>query len=153
MNDQLSDLATRLETAQKRLMDSLEAATDRELYTTPAEGEWTVAQVCAHVAELQPLWMGKIAAMDRESKVARTEADVEARGAALRDHASDTLATIVERLDDANSRALERLREVTVSDLERRSSSDKTATELIESHVIDHVEAHARQIAETRGVV
>ena len=60
---------------------------------------------------------------------------------------------LAKNVDDANSRALERLREVTVSDLERRSSSDKTATELIESHVIDHVEAHARQIAETRGVV
>ncbi len=153
MNSTIPELAERLETAQTQLLDALDGATDRELYTTPSEDEWTVAQVCAHVAELQPLWMGKIAAMDSEPTVARSEADAAARAAAITDHASDPLAMIVERLGDANSQALELLRGMSSTDLERRSSLGKTATELIESHVIDHVEAHARQIGETRRSV
>ena len=149
----IESLAARLEKAQNQFVESLHGATEHELYTPPSEGEWTLVEVCAHVAEFQSLWMGKIAAIDQEPTVERNEAEAHARASAIRDHASDSLPIIIGRLGNANSRALKALRGMKMSDLEQCSSAGKTAAELIQTKVIEHVEVHTLQIFNTRRAV
>ena len=60
----VGEMATRLEASQGALMDALDGITEAELHTPPSEGEWTVAEICAHVIEMQPLWAGKAARIE-----------------------------------------------------------------------------------------
>ena len=77
----VGEMATRLEASQSALMDALDGITEAELHSAPSEGEWTVAEICAHVIEMQPLWAGKAARIEGVSDLGRTpeEAEIGAR--------------------------------------------------------------------------
>ena len=153
MPDSIEELAVRLDRTMRVLVGELHGISDAELYTPPAEGEWSVAQVCAHVVEMEVLWMRKAANLAEQPDVARTEEEVERRLAEIAAHARDPLDTIVQRLRDANGQALSILREMRPADLDQPGTlrGPVTGRQVIERVVIEHIEEHATQIAEARG--
>ena len=152
MVDNIEELAVRLERAMRGLIGELDGIGDAELYTPPAEGEWSVAQACAHVVEMEVLWMRKAASLVGQPEIGRTDAEVERRTAEIAGHARDPLETIVERLRDANRQALRILRDMRPADLDQPGTlrGPVTGRQLIERVVIEHVEDHAAQVAEAR---
>jgi len=135
------------------LIGELQGIGDAELYTPPAEGEWSVAQACAHVVEMEVLWMSKAANLAEQPDIARTEEEVERRLVEIDGHARDALDTIVQRLRDGNEQALGILRGMRPADLERPGTlrGSQTGRQVIERVVIEHIEEHAAQVAEARG--
>ena len=103
----VEEMAARLEAAQGAFMDSLDGITEADLHTAPADGEWTVAEICAHVIEMEPLWAGKAANAGTASGVGRTPEEAERRTAEIDKHAVDDAATVRERLTDADAEALD----------------------------------------------
>jgi uncharacterized damage-inducible protein DinB len=135
------------------LIGELQGISDAELYTPPAEGEWSVAQACAHVVEMEVLWMRKAASLAEQPDIARTDAEEERRLVEIDGHARDALETIVQRLRDGNEQALGVLRGMRPADLERPGNlrGSLTGRQVIEQVVIEHIEEHAAQVAEASG--
>ena len=133
-------MATRLEAAQGALMDALDGITEEELHTPPSEGEWTVAEICAHVIEMEPLWAGKAAGIGAASEVGRTPEETERRTAEIALHASDDAAAVQERLAAAGSEALGILRDMGDTGLDASDGTGSlTGRAVIERYLVGHL--------------
>ena len=150
----VGEMAARLEAAQGALMDALDGITEEELHTPPSEGEWTVAEICAHVIEMQPLWAGKAAGIGAASEVGRTLEETERRTAEIALHASDDADTVRERLRAAGSEALGNLRGMGEAGLDASDASESlTGREVMQRYLVDHIVEHAAQIEEVRAAL
>ena len=150
----VEEMTARLEAAQGALVDALDGITETELHTPPAEGEWTVAQICAHVIEMQPLWAGKAASITDASGVGRTPAEAESRTAEIERHASDDAATVRERLAASGTEALGILQDMSDPDLGGSDASGEfTARAVLERYIITHMDEHSAEIRRVRGVL
>ena len=148
-------LAQDLRAAQQDVVDSLAGASDVELHSPPAPGEWTASEVVAHVIEMQPMWMAKIANAGHESDLARSHSEIERRTDSVDTHSGDDIDTIMRRLAESNDETSRILQCMSSSDLEvpvtyGHGASSGLAREAMRSLVIGHLSEHARQIAETR---
>jgi uncharacterized damage-inducible protein DinB len=148
----VDSLVQDLEDAQREIFNALEDIPDSELHTAPAENEWTVAELCAHVIEMEPLWLEKIADIVRNPKLQRVEAEVERRTAEVEAHGKDNIDKILRRLWEANSSARGFLRILDPNTLGTRTDRG-TAEEGFRSLVINHMLEHADQIRNTRVTV
>lgn len=95
-------LMQELEAAQRLVIDALKKISESELYTAPAEDEWTVAEICAHVIEMQTLWLKKVSNVDQEPKLERFAKEIERRTGEIEAHAEDDIDLVRRRLQDAN---------------------------------------------------
>ncbi len=145
-------MTTRLEAAQSALMDALDGITEMELHTPPSEGEWTVAEICAHVIEMQPLWAEKAASIGTASEVGRTSEEAERRTAEIELHASDDAGTVRERLAAAGAEALGILQDMGDAGLDASDATGSlTGRGVIERYIIGHLAEHAAQIEQVRA--
>ena len=150
----VDDMATSLEAAQGAFMDSLDGITKAELHTPPAEGEWTVAQICAHVIEMQPLWAGKAAGIGVASGVSRTPEEAERRAEEIALHAGDDAATVRGRLAAAGSQALGILQDMGDAGLDASDATGEfTGRGVIERYIIAHMDEHRAEIRRVREVL
>lgn len=148
-------LAQDLRAAQQDVVDSLAGASDAELHSPPAPGEWTASEVVAHVIEMQPMWMEKIANAGHESDLARSHSEIERRTDSVDAHSGDDIDTIMRRLAESNDETSRILQGMSSADLDvpvtyGHGASSVLAREAMRSLVIRHLSEHARQIAETR---
>jgi len=150
----VEEMTARLEAAQGALVDALDGITDTELHTPPAEGEWTVAQICAHVIEMQPLWAGKAAGITDASGVGRTPEEAETRTAEIDEHAGDDAATVRARLAAAGAEALGILQDMGDVGLEAGDASGEfTARAVLERYIVAHMDEHSAEIRRVREVL
>ncbi len=150
--NQISDLVKRMEEAQKKYVASLEGITDKELYTIPKEGEWTVAQINAHMCESAPMWMEKVANAAKEPNLARNEAEMARRVNIVAEQAKDKIDVIRKRALAANAKCLETMKRLKPEDLTRPITGRYASPlDVIETSVIKHLGDHATQITETRA--
>ena len=151
----IDKLTQDLQAAQQEVVASLAGATEAELHTAPAEGEWTASEVAAHVIEMQAMWMEKIANADQEPDLARSHSEIDRRTASVDAHSGDDLKPITRRLAESCGRTMEILHGMSSRDLDRpvtygHTSTSGTAREAARSLVISHLSEHAQQITETR---
>ena len=150
----VEEMAARLEAAQGGFMDSLDGITEAELHTPPSEGEWTVAEICAHVIEMQPLWAGKAAGIGAASGVGRTLEEAERRTVEIEEHAGDEAATVRERLAAAGAEALGILRGMGDSGLDASDATGEfTGRGVFEGYIVAHMEEHSTEIRRVRAVL
>jgi uncharacterized damage-inducible protein DinB len=148
-------LTMELQTAQQEVVASLDGATETELHTIPAEGEWTASDVAAHVVEMQAMWLEKIANTKQEPDLARSHHEIDQRTAEVDAHGSDDIDTILQRLTESNDRTIGILKGMSTADMDvpckyetgRTSGPTKDA---LRSLVITHLSGHAEQITTTR---
>ena len=154
----IESLAEELQAAQQEVAASLAGASERELHTSPGDGEWTASEVAAHVIEMQAMWMEKIANADEEPDLARSHSEIERRTASVEAHSGDDIGTVTHRLAESCGRTMEILQGMSSSDLERpvtygHGAASGIAIEAARSLVISHLSEHAQQITETRQAV
>ena len=91
--EQLRVLQQLLRSAHQVVVHAIEGITEKDARQVPAPDEWTVAQLLAHIAEIQDFWMGKAVLITKEVDPNITRSDVEndRRAAAVTDHASDPI--------------------------------------------------------------
>ena len=148
----IKELEERLRAAQLGVITALVDITESDLYTGPAPGEWTVAEVCAHVIEMEMLWLRKISNSARDPDLKRSEAEIERRTAVIEAHAQDDIGMIRRRLDEANSWSVGILRVIGPATLDTETNRG-TAREAIHSLVIGHLSEHSEQINEIRATL
>jgi len=148
----ITDLEQRLHASRQEVLTALDDITNAELHSAAAAGDWTVAEVCAHVIEMQMLWLRKIANSAGDPDLKRSEAEVERRTALIEAHAQDDIGTIRRRLEEANNWSVGILRGIGSATLETETSRG-TAREAIHSLVISHLSEHAKQINDIRSTL
>lgn len=143
----------------KGLIDGPVAAMRAEgLYKVPSENEWTVMENLAHIVEFMPYWANEAVKLVAEPgrNFGRTKED-QARQAAIREHAGDTLAWVRTALPESYQRLDEVLSGLKDSDLELTGQhvkfGEKSLEQFIEEFVAKHLRDHVEQISECLGVV
>ena len=155
---QISALQEMLRAAHQVVMKSIDGITEPEIRQVPAPDEWTVAQLLAHIAEIQDFWMEKAVLITKEDDPNITRSDVEndRRSAAVVGHAGDSLEDLVSGLAAANVSAIAITGDIPPADLSilgHRGENNPVTVEGVVHYLATHVEEHAAQIVESRRLI
>jgi len=117
-----------------------------------------VAQLMAHIAAIQYLWMEKAVLITQEDDPNITRSDVEndRRAAAVEDHAGDFLDELIRGLAAANESAFSATGRIAPGDLGilgHRGENSPITVEGMIRYLASHVEEHANQITESRRLI
>ena len=156
--EQIPTLQQLLRSAHQAVMDSMDGVTEGEVRQVPAPGEWTVAQLLAHIAEIQYFWMEKAVLITSEDDPNITRSDVEndRRATAVADHAGDPLDDLIRGLATANESAVATTGAIAPRDLAalgHRGENNPITVEGVVHFLASHMEEHARQIRESRRLI
>ena len=156
--DQIPVLQQKLRSAHQAVMNSIDGIAEAEIRQVPAPGEWTVAQLLAHIAEIQYFWMEKAVLISQEDDPNITRSDVEndRRAAAVADHAGDSLDELVRGLAAANKSAVAATGEIAPEDLAilgHRGENNPITVQGVVQYLAQHVEEHAHQVSESRRLI
>lgn len=156
-NGEITKLQDGLRAARGAVLASIDGVSEEEAQTIPEPDEWTVAQLLAHIAEIQAFWMERAILITREDnpEIARSAVENDLRVDAVEDHSQDSLEDLKGRLAAANDEAVAAVAGIDPVDLDRpghREANPITAGGVIE-YLAGHVRLHAEQITETRRII
>jgi uncharacterized damage-inducible protein DinB len=156
--DQIPALQQLLRSAHQVVVESIDGVTEAEARKVPASGEWTVAQLLAHIAEIQYFWMEKAVLITQENDPNITRSDVEndRRAAAVTDHAGDPLGDLIKELDVANESATATTGAIApenLATLGHRGEDNPITVAGVVEFLAAHMEEHARQITASRTLI
>jgi uncharacterized damage-inducible protein DinB len=134
------------------LLDGPLAALDpQKLYLAPVDGEWSIQQNLAHIAEFMPYWADEISKLLARpgQNFGRTQQDA-ARLQAIEQHGRESLAQVKEALPHSYARLQEVLERLQDSDLQlsgqHSNFGEKSLAWFIEDFVTRHLIDHLEQI-------
>jgi uncharacterized damage-inducible protein DinB len=147
----LSEMVAELRQSQRDLLDSLKALDESALYRRPGENEWTAAENLVHIAEAREFFTGeirKVLATPGE-KMGRTITD-QHRIQNVLEHGDDARDIILSKLVASHEQLMALLERMSEDDLQIVGTHVKygpqTLAEFIEHFVVEHDQAHVRQI-------
>ncbi|MFQ6029514.1 MAG: DinB family protein [Dehalococcoidia bacterium] len=157
-NQEIEKLQEGLRSAHQAVLESLRGVSEAEAREVPEPGEWTVAQLMAHIAEIQSFWMGKAVLITQveDPNITRSDVENDLRRAAVADHSQDSLTELNQALADANAAAIAATGSIDSKDLTRpghRGEGNPMNVAGVISYLIGHVEEHARQITLSRSII
>ena len=154
--EQIQALQQLLRSAHQDVIDGI---VELEIRQGPVPDEWTVAQLMAHIAEIQYFWMEKAVLITQEDDpniITRRDVENDRRAAAVEDHARDSLDELIRGLAAANESAFGATGRIATGDLGilgHRGESNPIAVEGVIRYLAFHVEEHADQITESRRLI
>jgi len=146
-----------LRAAKERVDSAIAGITEAEAQQVPAPGEWSVAQLLAHIAEIQVFWVGKAVLITKEHdpQISRSDVENDLRLAAVTGHARDPLNVLIQSVETACDEAVAIIGQIDLKALDRpghREANPMTAGGVID-YVARHVSDHAVQITEARQLI
>ena len=157
--EQIQALQQLLRSAHQDVMEAIDGIAELEIRQVPVPDEWTVAQLMAHIAEIQYFWMEKAVLITQEDDpniITRRDVENDRRAAAVEDHARDSLDELIRGLAAANESAFGATGRIATGDLGilgHRGESNPIAVEGVIRYLAFHVEEHADQITESRRLI
>ena len=156
--EQITALRQLLRSAHRDVMDAVDGIAEPEIRKVPAPDEWTVAQLMAHIAEIQYFWMEKAVLITQEDDPNITRSDVEngRGGGGGGGGPGDALDELVRGLAAANESAIDATGRIAPGDLGilgHRGDNNPITVEGVIRYLTTHVEEHATQITETRRLI
>ena len=147
-----------LQAAHQTVMGSIDGDQEAEIRQIPALDEWTVAQLLAHIAEIEYFWMEKAVLITKgdDPNITRSDIENDRRTAAVVEHADDSLDELVKSLAFANESAVVTIGEISASDLPKlghRGENNPMTVQGVIEFLAKHMEAHALQITESRRLI
>jgi len=147
-----------LQAAHQTVMGSIDGVQEAEIRQIPAPDEWTVAQLLAHIAEIEYFWMEKAVLITKggDPNITRSDVENDRRTAAVVDHADDSLDELVKSLAKANESAVVTVGEIAASDLPKlghRGENNPMTVQGVIEFLAKHMETHALQITESRRLI
>jgi len=156
-NQEILQLQEGLRSAKDEVLSAIDGTTEAEARQVPAPGEWTVAQLLAHIAEIQVFWVGTAVRITQENnlQISRTDVENDLRLAAVTDRSQDSLDDLKRSVVSACEQAVATVGNIDPKDLSRpghRESNPMTAGDVIQ-YIAGHVRDHADQISEARRLI
>ena len=148
-----------LRSAHQDVMEAIDGIAELEIRQVPVPDEWTVAQLMAHIAEIQYFWMEKAVLITQEDDpniITRRDVENDRRAAAVEDHARDSLDELIRGLAAANESAFGATGRIALGDLGilgHQSENNPITVEGVIRYLASHVEEHANQIMESRRLI
>ena len=96
--EQIPALQQLLRSTHQDVMEAIDGIAELEIRQVPVPDEWTVAQLMAHIAEIQYFWMEKAVLITQEDDpniITRRDVENDRRAAAVEDHARDSLDELI----------------------------------------------------------
>jgi uncharacterized damage-inducible protein DinB len=154
----LQQLVDGLAAAHRNVLAAIEGISEEDAHQVPREGEWTVAQLLAHIAEIQIFWSGKAQLITREEDPNITRSDVEndVRLAAVTDHSHDCIAHLTDGIVNAQQQAIATVKTFRPEDLDRlghRGENNPMNVAGVIEYLTGHIEEHAGQIIQARRLI
>ncbi len=154
---QIETLQQALRSARDAVLASIEGVTEEEAHLVPAPDEWTVAQLLAHIAEIQSFWMERAFMIIQEDdpQITRSAVENDERAAAVEDHSQDSVEVLKQMVQAANDEAVAASGRIGPSDLSRpghREANPITVAGVVE-YLAGHVKLHADQIVESLRLI
>ena len=157
--EQIRALQQLLRSALQDVMEAIDGIAELEIRQVPVPDEWTVAQLMAHIAEIQYFRMEKAVLITQEDDpniITRRDVENDRRAAAVEDHARDSLDELIRGLAAANESAFGATGRIATGDLGilgHRGENNPIAVEGVIRYLASHVEEHADQITESRRLI
>ena len=157
--EQIQALQQLLRSAHQDVMEAIDGIAELEIRQGPVPDEWTVAQLMAHIAEIQYFWMEKAVLITQEDDpniITRRDVENDRRAAAVEDHARASLDELIRGLAAANESAFGATGRIATGDLGilgHRGENNPIAVEGVIRYLASHVEEHADQITESRRLI
>ena len=109
IDSRIRELQEALLGAHAQVAGAVEELSETEAHQVPAPGEWTIAQLLAHIAEIQAFWTAKAILITQEDdpNITRTAVENDIREAAVTGQAHDSMADLLPRCQEANERAIQ----------------------------------------------
>ena len=147
-----------LRSAHQDVMEAIDGIAELEIRQVPVPDEWTVAQLMAHIAEIQYFWMEKAVLITQEDdpNINRSDVENDRRAAAVEDHARDSLDELIRGMAAANESAFGATGRIATGDLGilgHRGENNPIAVEGVIRYLASHVEEPADQITESRRLI
>ena len=154
IDSEIQRLQDELRSAREAVLAAIQGVSEDDAHKIPAVDEWSVAQLLAHITEIQGFWVGKAVLITKEddTQIPRTAVENDIRSAAVANHAQDNLADLTHAMVEACDDAVATIGNIDPKNLDRpgyREANPITAGGVIES-VAQHVRDHAIQITEAR---
>ncbi len=156
--DPISNLQQLLQSARQAVIESINGIQEEEIPLIPAPDECTVAQLLAHIAEIEYFWMEKAALSTQKDdpNINRSDVENDRRTAAVVDHAGDSLDELICGLVVASDAAVATVGNITPDDLAilgHRGENNPISVEGVIQSLAGHVTEHANQITESRRLI
>jgi hypothetical protein len=150
----------RLQAAVEGVLRRVEGLGEAQLYRRPGDGEWTVMENLAHLAELMPYWSQQArevaARAENNQPFGRTHEDPDRIGAVDR-HANDRLDQVLPRIREGLTEAAATMRALPAEGWSKtarhQNRGEMTVTDILDQFLISHAEDHAEQIDEALRAV
>jgi len=160
--NEIQRLQDGLRAAKERVDSAIAGITEAEAQQIPAPGERSVAQLLAHIAEIQGFWVGKAVLItavliikEDDPQITRSDVENDLRLAAVTGHGQDPLGVLIQSVETACDEAVAIMGQIDPKDLDRsghREANPMTAGGVIE-YVARHVSDHEVQITEARQLI
>ncbi len=154
---EIQELQDGLRAARDEVLKAIHGITEEGAHEIPAPGEWSVAQLLGHIAELQVFWVGKALLLTKETdpQISRTAVESDQRIAAVTGRSQERIEDLECEVIAACEEAAAMVGGIDPQDLTRpghREENPMTAASVIQ-YVARHVRDHANQITETRRLI
>jgi len=157
-NPTIAQLQQGLKDAHTAVVTAIDGVMESEAHEVPEQEEWTVAQLLAHIAEIQSFWMGKAVLITQEvnPEITRNDVENDVRINAVTDHSGDDLPTLIHELYRVNNSVVATVGTINPSDLtllgHRGDGNPMTVADVLQ-YLAGHVELHARQIKDSLTLI
>ena len=157
-NTGVEDIVEELKESQTQLLNSVGQLSEENAHLVPAPDEWTVAQLLAHIAEIQEFWTAKAILMTKEDRpeITRNSVENDIREQTVINKAGSRIPELLAQCQSIHETTIMTLRSISPSDLQkpgfRGENNPVTVIEVLHS-LVGHINEHIEQIKRTKRLI
>ena len=147
-----------LKESQTHLINTVWQLSEETAHLVPAPDEWTVAQLLAHIAEIQEFWTAKAVLMTKEDRpeITRNSVENDIREQTIINKAGSRISELLEQCQNIHEATIRTLGSISPSDLQRPGfrgeNNPVTVIEVLHS-LVRHINEHIEQIERTKRLI
>ena len=154
-NTAVEDIIEELKESQIQLLEEVGQLSEETAHIVPTPGEWTIAQLLAHIAEIQEFWMSKAILMTKEDRpeITRNSLENDIREQAVINKAGSRITELLDQCQYIHETTIKTLRTISPNHLQRQGfrgdNNPVTVIEVVRS-LAGHINEHIEQIERTK---
>ena len=120
-NTGVEDIIEELKRSQTQLLNTVGQLSEENAHLVPATDEWTVAQLLAHIVEIQEFWTAKAILMTKEDRpeITRNSVENDIREQTVINKAESQVSELLNQCQIVHEATIRTLRTISPSDLQR----------------------------------
>ena len=157
-NTGVEDIVEELKESQSQLLKTVGQLSEENAHLVPAPNEWTVAQLLAHIAEIQEFWTAKAVLMTKEDRpeITRNSVENDIREQTVLNKANSSIPELLNQCQNIHEATIETLSRISPRDLQRSGfrgeNNPVTVIEVLQS-LVRHINEHIEQIERTKRLI